>query len=516
MMKKIFALLLALALTLSLAACGSSPATSQADGETPANDATEKEIVDVVMGFFYLGGNLSDTELVLEEINKIANEKYGINIKLLSSNSGTYDDVINLMLSSGEQLDIFMNFSSDALLRYYSQGHLLDIKPYLETQGQGIVEALGDEVWLECYNIEGDHILGVPSIRDLALSKGFSADKALVEKYDLPVPTSEYTPMNDTPYETFEEMLKVIKENEPDIIPYNGYWVTTQPPIKELAPIDPLGDYFGVLMNYGTDNLEVVNLYETDYYRDTALMYERWYEEGYISPDVLTNAADVRSMFTAGRAFSHVSGLKPGINVKDSQVLNREILSYPMSEARRNSSTVTSVSWFVNANSEVPEEAVTLLNALYSDPEIFNLFSWGIEGMHYDFNEDGTIGLPEGVTAETVGYSPNLSWMFGNEYMSHVWEGNPIDLYDQLREFNDNSLTSKAFGFVYNPENVTSEVAACNNVVAQYAPGIEHGLVDIDEVLPEFIAELKEAGIDTIIAEKQAQLDAWVAANNVE
>ena len=39
-----------------------------------------------------------------------------------------------------------------------------------------------------------------------------------------------------------------------------------------------------------------------------------------------------------------------------------------------------------------------------------------------------------------------------------------------------------------------------------------NGEVDIDEILPVFQQALHDAGIDDIIAEKQAQLDAWLAS----
>jgi len=37
--------------------------------------------------------------------------------------------------------------------------------------------------------------------------------------------------------------------------------------------------------------------------------------------------------------------------------------------------------------------------------------------------------------------------------------------------------------------------------------------VDVDSVLPEFRQALKDAGIDKVIAEKQRQLDEWLAGN---
>ena len=55
--------------------------------------------------------------------------------------------------------------------------------------------------------------------------------------------------------------------------------------------------------------------------------------------------------------------------------------------------------------------------------------------------------------------------------------------------------------------NVTNEVAALSAVVAQYVPALESGSVDIDTYYPEFINALRAAGIDTVIADKQAQFD---------
>ena len=46
----------------------------------------------------------------------------------------------------------------------------------------------------------------------------------------------------------------------------------------------------------------------------------------------------------------------------------------------------------------------------------------------------------------------------------------------------------------------------------QYYLPLINGEVDVDEILPVFQKALKDAGIDAIVAEKQAQLDAWLAA----
>ena len=77
--------------------------------------------------------------------------------------------------------------------------------------------------------------------------------------------------------------------------------------------------------------------------------------------------------------------------------------------------------------------------------------------------------------------------------------------------FNKEGVKSKAFGFSYNTEPVSSELAALKNVQEKYRNSLETGSVDPEEYLPMYEEDLKKAGLDKLIAEKQKQLDEWLA-----
>ena len=49
------------------------------------------------------------------------------------------------------------------------------------------------------------------------------------------------------------------------------------------------------------------------------------------------------------------------------------------------------------------------------------------------------------------------------------------------------------------------------NVIEQYLPALVCGSVDPEVDIPEFTQRLQDAGLQTIIDSKQAQLDAWLA-----
>jgi len=66
-------------------------------------------------------------------------------------------------------------------------------------------------------------------------------------------------------------------------------------------------------------------------------------------------------------------------------------------------------------------------------------------------------------------------------------------------------------GFVYSSVNVSRELDEIQKVISRYVPILESGSVDIDKYYPEFLEKLNQAGIDVVIADKQQQLDAWLA-----
>ena len=66
-------------------------------------------------------------------------------------------------------------------------------------------------------------------------------------------------------------------------------------------------------------------------------------------------------------------------------------------------------------------------------------------------------------------------------------------------------------GFTFDATPVADQITACSNVYAQYYLPLINGEMDIDEGIATIQKAMKDAGIDLIIAEKQRQLDAFLA-----
>ena len=85
--------------------------------------------------------------------------------------------------------------------------------------------------------------------------------------------------------------------------------------------------------------------------------------------------------------------------------------------------------------------------------------------------------------------------------------------FSNMLESNRTCKVTDGLGFVFDNSSVYDEYSAVANVVDEYLLALIYAEVDIDTMLPEFQKELK-AGIDSVIAEKQAQYDAFQIINN--
>ena len=178
-----------------------------------------------------------------------------------------------------------------------------------------------------------------------------------------------------------------------------------------------------------------------------------------------------------------------------------------------------STMWSIPSTCENPEKTFEFLNYLYADNGLANLLTNGLEGVSYQVVEKGeksgqeVVRYADGIDAANSPYTMPLH-VFGDKLNVAVYEPMTLDYYTMATEFNENlpaDRVSKTLGFVFNGESVATEVSAIDTVVAQYAGIIAAGAQDPAEVLPKFLEDLNAAGIDKVVAEKQTQLDAWLA-----
>lgn len=489
-MKKLISIILVCFLLL-LSACTSNK-------ESSTNEGSGKGGVSEINMVLFSGSVPKDLQLVQGEINKITEEKIKVKVKLTPINIGNYVQQTNLMLSSNEKVDLMLLASFFGYTSQAAKGQLLPLDDLVEKLGPDIKQVM-DKDFLNAAKV-GGKLYGVPTLRDMASASGINMRKDLVEKYSIDI--TKIKTLDDV-----EAVLKTIKENEKGITPL----VPSNPgqqPTMIYNWFDRLGDGLGVLPNYD-NNLKVVDLYETKEYAEFVKKMRKWQNEGLLMKNPSTNTETGTNLVKSNVGFSYFSPQKPGIALQESQNTAKPMVTTSLGEPVATTFGVTTMMWGIPQSSQVPEAAMKFLNLMYHDKELVNLLSWGIEGKHYEKVSDTVIKYPAGVDASNNGYNLNMSFAMGNSFLSYVFEGNDADLWKQTDEFNKRAIKSKALGFNFDPSPVKTEITAVTNVVNKYAVSLESGVLDPKTKLPEFIKNLKDAGIDKIIEEKQKQIDEW-------
>ena len=81
--------------------------------------------------------------------------------------------------------------------------------------------------------------------------------------------------------------------------------------------------------------------------------------------------------------------------------------------------------------------------------------------------------------------------------------------WDKFTKFNSSAKATKTLGFTFDSSNVQTESAAIATVWDKYVYGLQTGTSDPSDALPKLETDLKAAGLDKVITEKQKQLDDW-------
>jgi len=492
-----------LTLTLLVTGCGSNtnePPTTPTNNESVTSNS-ELKPVNLVVAYPTVQDQ-QDLLLVQDELSKITKEKINATVKLLPIGFGAYSQQKTLMLSANDQVDLMIS-GLGTISQDVAKGLYLELDDLLESKGPGIKEAFDSSIgadYLDAVKIEGK-IYGIPVIRNVAQDYTIAMRKDLVEKYDIDI--SKIKTLDD-----LDPVFQVIKENEPDVTPIAKSNTSVLSVLSGINA-EQLGD--GTSLSTQDSGFKVVNWFETEENAYLLNIARRWYQAGYIDKDSALSTETGFNLMKAGKVFSYPNLVDPWFT-EDSST-GRETVLVHLKAAPVGTSSLNSFMWSIAKNTVEEERAMMLLELLYTDKDVVNLFNFGIEGKHYVKVSDDIIDFPEGVNATNSTYYPAQIWMFGNSLLTYHFKGEDPEVHQKSIEASKNAVKSRILGFNFVSDPVKTEIAAVTNVLNQYQVALETGMVDPATKVPELNKQLKAAGIEKIIAEKQKQLDAWTTSN---
>jgi len=473
------------------------------ESATPSESAEAVALEPVTVTWYQAGAtNPEDLEKVMEAANKYIAENTDLNctLELQMFDFGTFPDKIQTMISSGENFDIC--FTANWCNSYFQQSAkgafvaLNDDKQLLHTYAPKTEEMLGVD-FLAGSQINGINY-AIPANKEKAHQWGLLVRTDIVEKYNMDL--SGVKTLTD-----MEPFFKQVKEGEGGNM-YAFEALTGESPFR-LLDFDRIGDekYPGVV--YNNDASKVFNELEAPETLELFKLLNGFYKAGYIREDAAT-ITDYTVDQKAGKMFAATRSLKPGKDAEESNSMGLPYTQIELTPAIISNRETTGSMQAISSTSKNPERALMVLELFNTDEYFNNLLNYGIEGEHYTKVSENVIA--KGPSADK--YSLGLGWAFGNQFLNYLWDNEDPEKWDKFKSFNEGAAGTETLGFVYDTSAVTTEIAQCANLWDQYIPSLETGTADPEKLLPEAIAAFKAAGADTIIADKQTQLDTWKAS----
>ena len=488
--KKMTALGLAAALAAgALTGCGSKE-TKNENGQ---------EVVELT--WYQVGDSQADDDKVLEEVNKYTSEKIGVKLNLVKVGWGDYNQKMQVVINTGDEWDRCFTCSwANDYLQNAQKGAFLELDDLLAEQGKEMYEKIDSRFWKAA--MVGGKTYGVPSEKEIGSCPMWVFTKEYVDKYDVP-----YEDLHSL--EDLEPWLELIKEKEPDVVPMYLTKDYTAPTYMDKIQ-DPVG------IEYGDEGLTVKNVFETEKMQSTLKTMRKYYLAGYINKDAATASDDksVKRFVTKGDGQPYAEliwGKDLGYEVVATQIMDTQVTN----ASARGALTA------INKNSKHPEKAMELLNLINTDEYLRNLLNYGIEGVHWDKAEpdaeevkaaegkdyvyDFKIKLNETAKKDySVPY-----WVQGGLFNTYVLDNEPLDKWATFKAFNDASEEAPSFGFDFNLDPVSTQVAGFRNVLDEFGKSLYTGSVDPDEYLPQLMKKLEATGVQDVIDEMQSQIDEW-------
>lgn len=504
-MKKTLAMLLAvLMLAALLAGCGSSNSSSNSSAPAEVSGEIDKEEApyEVSIQFVGLFEENKDIAEVEKALSAITLEKINCTVDIVPVFIGDLPTTTSLGVAGDEKLDIVAVGLTSPMDNMVSQDLLLPLDDLLAARGQDALKATERVAAAQKMN---GVTYAVSGYNYAAIGGGFVYNKDMAEEFGID--------MHDGM--TMEEMTEAAR-----ICKEHGVYFTT---FGNSGQVNYKfwfgGDYFGTNGAFGgildpANSTTIVNVFDSQEYRDFWKQNKDWYDKGYTPSDMLTDSTTVQELFANQKLFGTATGYTT--NQMASWVNpNFEIDIIRTSDPIISTAGAREFMLGIAANCKRPDKAMDLINLIYADPDVANLLMYGVEGLDYVAVE----GTQNVITAVGTGNEDHNGY-----YAPFVHYGDPTaikivapltDSYPaDTKAFEDEAKMSLTFGYDFDGSAFSAEAGAIASILEQKLPALNAGAVaDVDAAVDELVAALNAAGMQDVIDANQAALDAWLAAN---
>lgn len=479
-----------------------------------------------------------DEAKVLEQVNKkLETLLPGVKIEFIEFNANTWTQ----KMAAKEQVDIaftgyLVNMEAELKNRVYTPLNDYITKEKTPSLWKEWKEDFRDEYET---GMSDGKLYAIPNLQPFAPESNIvKIPESLMEYFDVDAFRAACAKSPTTTREVYEVLDKFFKKI------YSEGLVDTDT-VTKCIDIQNLYNYL-VPRGYGSistntpvsyklfndGKVDLTYLAFTDEYKLFLEYASKWYQDGYITKDVLVSGGSTGSrlppitMHKNGNWFNLTDKKRGILEVYDSDgYLEQYYINVEPEDGSHNALGTTSFGGqsaylCVPFTSKYPDKAIQLLELLRSPigtpgNEVLNMLVYGIEGEHY--TRDGDLAIGNGYTVQPANTLPygKPHWVMGNVFLTYrtpnIAKGQADYVKNVYKEKKKNFYKTPLYRFRVDSSKIQTEIANINSVRDEFHDRLICGVDGKDylKTYNQYIKKLKDAGIDKVIAEVKKQTDAY-------
>lgn len=550
--KKLVALLLSLALVLSLGACGGNGGSSTSSEASPSSTTEESgaaaesgdesqaetaetgefqlPIVDEPTTLSYFVADDSNAAIMTTDWND--NEFYqemerrtGVHLEFEMVSSADYQTNFNLMIASGNLADMIYvgaSYYAEGVDAAIDDGYFLDLTDLVDEYMPNYERIRTSDVQYELLSTTDSGRLG--AVYELRQSKqgpwlGLWIRQDWLDDLNLDTPVT---------FDDYHEVLTAFKNEKgataPLILNFSG----------SDGEFGTMSGGLNVLNSWQLDETGKVNFGPyMDAWKEYVTIMHQWYTEGLIDPDFMATderTADMAKVVTGASGLFAALYTMPSVYEAASEDPNMDLapVNPPvMNEGDeghiRLRDSYTSGNTAISADSENWEVALRWLDYLYTDEGAL-LANYGVEGDTFEFNEDGEPEFTDKILANENGWTMTqtvasylcpsagiANWSDWTRELAGVPEKDQA-CYDVWSEFSDDWRLPSSVTLTQDESTERAALYAdISTIVKEQTAQFISGALDIEENWDAYISALEASGMERAIEITQAAYDRYLA-----
>ncbi|MGN7453975.1 extracellular solute-binding protein [Paenibacillus pasadenensis] len=487
-------------------------AANSGSGEAKAIDTSKK----VELVWYVLGDGHADSPKIQDQINAMLEKDINATIKLNFTTWNDWQTKYNLLLTSGEKVDMVFASTWADYYKFADQGAFKELNDLLPTYMPETWKAVPKQDWDEA-TVNGK-IYAVPSTYPEYTPDGLVYREDWRKELNVPE-------IKDL--DSIEAYLDAVKTQK-KVTPINGKaWNEVFTLFKAYHGYEQIGGDSGVIVAKSYDApRDIVNYAETPEFEQFVKRMKTWSQKGFWTSDTLSSqkeAGDALKAGTGGAYWRNAPGA--GGFIVDAEKTNKgtDYAYFPFTRFHGYAMPTLSVNnaMAVPKSSKNAERSLMALEKIRTDSRYFDLLTYGIQDTHYSLSDDGKLAIspPKGKENDKnfKGYGiTSWGWRvtsLAKEQQAGGWTEFPA----LMEEFKAESKPNIFAPIIMDYKPVKSQQAAVNQVIQQYGMPLMMGLVpDVDKALETYRKQLKAAGVDQVLAYVQEQANAYFDEKGIQ